>query len=276
VIVERGHYRKLFDLSGRVAVVTGGIGILGKYFCAGLADHGARVAIIDLDAAKCASFGDELARTYGTSCIGVGCDITDRRQVKAMADKVEAELGPITILHNNAQGVSKDLDRYFAPTETYDLDTWREIMAVNLDGAFVAAQEIGSRMAARSGGSIIQTGSIYGILGPDQRIYEGSEYMGRAINSSAVYSASKAGLTGLTRYLATYWGHKSVRVNTLTPGGVYSGQNETFERRYSARVPMGRMAKAEELVGALVFLASDASSYMNGQDVVIDGGLAAW
>jgi NAD(P)-dependent dehydrogenase (short-subunit alcohol dehydrogenase family) len=271
-----GHYRKLFDLSGRVALVTGAVGLLGKHFCAGLADHGARVAIVDLDAAACATFAAEVSNSYGTLCLGIACDITDPRQVKAMADKVEAELGPIAILHNNAQGISKDIDRYLAPTEKFDLETWREVMAVNLDAAFICAQEIGSRMAARGGGSIIQTGSIYGILGPDHRIYEGSHYHGRAINTPAVYSASKAGLNGLTRYLAAYWGHKNVRVNTLTPGGVSSGQNEAFDRRYSARVPMGRMAKADELVGALVFLSSDASSYLNGQDIVVDGGLAAW
>jgi NAD(P)-dependent dehydrogenase (short-subunit alcohol dehydrogenase family) len=273
---ERGHYRKLFDLTGRVAVVTGAVGILGKHFCAGLADHGARIAVVDLDAAKCAAFAGELKKIYGTDCIGVACDITDPGQVKAMADKVEAVLGPIAILHNNAQGVTRDLDRYFAPMGTFELETWREVMAVNLDGAFICAQEIGSRMAARGGGSIVQTGSIYGILGPDQRIYEGSEYNGRPINTPAIYSASKAGLNGLTRYLAAYWGHRNVRINTLTPGGVSSGQNETFNRRYSARIPMARMAEADELVGALVFLASDASSYLNGQDIVVDGGLAAW
>ncbi len=274
--LEGGHYRKLFDLAGRVAVVTGGVGLLGKYFCAGLADHGARVAVVDLDGGKCAAFAGELTKTYGTGAIGVACDITDPRQVRTMADKVEAELGPVAILHNNAQGLSEDLDRYFAPMGQFTLETWREVMAVNLDAAFICAQEIGGRMAVRGGGSIIQTGSIYGILGPDQRIYEGSEYHGRAIGTPAIYSASKAGLNGLTRYLAAYWGHRNVRVNTLTPGGVSSGQNEIFDRRYSARVPMGRMAKAEELIGALVFLASDASSYVNGQDIVVDGGLAAW
>lgn len=272
----RGHYRSLFDLSGGVAVVTGGVGLLGKTFCAGLADHGAKVAVIDLDGGNCASFAGELGEAYGIRCLGVACDITDAQQVKKMADEVERELGPITILHNNAQGVSKDLDRYFAPTGQFDLETWREVMAVNLDAAFLAAQEIGTRMASRNGGSIIQTGSIYGVFGPDQRIYEGSQYNGRPINTPAVYSASKAGLDGLTRYLAAYWGHRNVRVNTLTPGGVSSGQNETFDRKYSARVPMGRMAKAEELVGALVFLASPASSYVNGQNIIVDGGLAAW
>lgn len=274
--MERGHYRRLFDLTGRVAIVTGGAGLLGRCFCAALADHGALVAVIDLDAAVVDAIARDIEKTYGQKCIGVACDITDPNAVKAMADLVERTLGPIEVLHNNAQGLGRNLERYFAPTETYDLETWRDIMAVNLDGAFLVAQEIGGRMAARGRGSIIQTASIYGVVGPDQRIYEGSQYMGRPINTPAVYSASKAGLIGLTRYLATYWGHRGVRVNTLTPGGVSSGQNETFDRRYSARVPMGRMAKVDDIVGALVFLASDASNYVNGQNMIVDGGLEAW
>jgi NAD(P)-dependent dehydrogenase (short-subunit alcohol dehydrogenase family) len=193
-----------------------------------------------------------------------------------MADRVEAELGPVDVLHNNAATKGRDLDRFFDSVKDFDIAVWREIMAVNLDGAFLVAREIGERMAARGRGSIIQTASIYGELGPDQRIYEGSHYLGRPINTPPVYSASKAGIAGLTRYFAAYWGAQGVRVNTLTPGGVSSGQNETFDRHYSARVPLGRMAAADELVGALVFLASDASSYVNGQNIVVDGGLAAW
>ena len=274
--MERGSYRKLFDLTGRVAVVTGALGILGRHFCAGLADHGASVAVVDLDAAATSAFARELQRDYGPKCLGVAADIADPAAVKAMADTIEKQLGPIDVLHSNAQAVRRHPERYFAPTEIFDLETWREIMAVNLDGAFLVAQEIGGRMAKRGRGSIIQTASIYGVVGPDQRIYEGSEYLGRAINTPPVYSASKAGIIGLTRHLAAYWGHRGVRVNTLTPGGVSSGQNEEFDRRYSARVPMGRMAKADDLVGALVFLASDASRYVTGQNLIVDGGLTAW
>jgi NAD(P)-dependent dehydrogenase (short-subunit alcohol dehydrogenase family) len=274
--MDRGQYRRLFDLTGRVAVVTGATGLLGRDFCAGLADHGASVAVVDLDTEKTKKFAQELRDRFGPACIGVAADITDPVQVKAMADRVEQELGPIDVLHNNAQAVRRDPARYFTPVESYDIEIWREVMAVNLDGAFVVAQEIGARMAMRGRGSIIQTASIYGVVGPDQRIYEGSEYLGRPINTPPVYSASKAGLIGLTRYLATYWGHCGVRVNALTPGGVSSGQNETFDRRYSARVPMGRMAKSDDLVGALIFLASDASRYVNGHNLIVDGGLAAW
>ena len=151
------------------------------------------------------------------------------------------------------------------------------MMAVNLDGMFLVAQAVGAAMSRqRIGGSIIQTSSIYGIMAPDQRIYRGSRYRGRTINTPAVYSASKAGVIGLTQHLATYWAKDNIRVNALVPGGVESGQNAKFKRRYSLRVPMMRMARADELIGALIFLASDASSYTTGQNITIDGGLAAW
>jgi NAD(P)-dependent dehydrogenase (short-subunit alcohol dehydrogenase family) len=142
---------------------------------------------------------------------------------------------------------------------------------------FLMAQAVGKQMVIQGkGGSIIQTASIYGVMGPDHRIYEGSFYLGREINTPAVYSASKAGVIGLTRHLATYWADKGIRVNTLTPGGTESGQNDEFKKRYSARIPLGRMANAYEMVGALLYLASDASSYVTGQNIIIDGGLNAW
>ncbi|GGH15564.1 short-chain dehydrogenase [Alsobacter metallidurans] len=272
----KGGYRQLFDLSGKVAVVTGGAGIIGQEIVAALADHGAAVAVVDLDEGKAKAVAAELAATYEVCTLGVGVDVADKASVVAMADAVERELGPIDVLHNNAAGKGASLDAFFEPLETFDLDTWRAIMAVNLDGMFLVAQAVGSRMAQRGRGSIIQTASIYGAMGPDQRIYEGSEYLGRPINTPPIYSASKAGVIGLTRYLAAYWGKAGVRVNTLTPGGVESGQNERFSRQYGARVPMGRMALAHEMTGAVVYLASDASSYVTGQNLFVDGGLSAW
>lgn len=274
--MSKGRYRALFDLTGKTALVTGGIGILGRHFCAGLADSGAQVAVVDLDGAAAQAFAAELTATYGVTCVGIGADVADPDSVTAMADAAEAALGPIHILHNNAASKSSDLKKFFAPAEDFPLEIWREVMAVNLDGMFLVARQIGGRMARRGGGAIIQTASIYGALAPDQRIYEGSEYMGMPINTPAVYSASKAGVIGLTRYLATYWADKGVRVNTLTPGGVESGQNDTFRTRYSNRIPMGRMAQPDEMVGPLIFLASDAASYITGQNILVDGGLSAW
>ena len=150
-------------------------------------------------------------------------------------------------------------------------------MSVNIDGVFLVAQAVGKQMIKQGhGGSIIQTSSTYGLVGPDFGIYEGSEYMGCRITTPAAYAASKGAVVQLTRYLATYWGDQGIRVNTLVPGGIESGQNETFQKNYGARVPLGRMAFVDEMVGAVVYLASDASSYMTGQMVVVDGGWTAW
>ena len=270
-------YRGLFDLSGKVALVTGGAGILGQHFCAGLAESGATVAVVDLRADKARELAQALSVRYKTPTIGIGCDVADPESVQAMVARVVTEFGEINVIHNNAAGKSDDLDAFFAPFEEYSLDQWRKIMAVNLDGMFLVAQAAGKQMVAQGkGGSIIQTASIYGLMAPDHRIYEGSFYLGRQINTPAVYTASKAAVIGLTKHLATYWADKGIRVNTLTPGGTESGQNDEFNRRYSARVPMNRMATAREMVGALLYLASDASSYVTGQNIIVDGGLNAW
>ncbi len=270
-------YKKLFSLAGKTAIVTGGAGILGQKFCAGLAESGANVAVVDLRQQEAKDIAAALGVRYGTGAIGIACNVADPTSVSAMVEKVVDRFGQIDVLHNNAATKSDDLDAFFAPFEEYSFDEWRKVMGVNLDGMFLVAQSVGKRMVAqRKGGSIIQTASIYGILAPDQRVYEGSHYLGRQINTPAVYSASKAGVIGLTRYLATYWAKDGIRVNTLIPGGTESGQNEEFKRRYSARVPLNRMANADEMVGALLYLASDASGYVTGQSVIVDGGLEAW
>lgn len=270
-------YRGLFNLQDKVAVVTGGAGILGKHFCAGLAESGAMVAVVDLQADRALETAQLLRDQYQCQAIGVGCDVSNPESVQAMIACVVSKFGGINILHNNAAGKSDDLDAFFAPFEEYSLAQWRQIMAVNLDGMFLVAQAVGKLMITQgNGGSIIQTASIYGLMSPDHRIYEGSFYLGRSINTPAVYTASKAAVIGLTKYLATYWADKGIRVNTLTPGGTESGQNEEFKRRYSARIPMNRMANADEMVGALLYLASEASSYVTGQNIIVDGGLDAW
>ena len=245
-------YQDKFDLVGNVAVVTGGAGIIGQHFCAGLAESGSKVAVVDLQEEKAQELAQTLSEKYDNKVIGVGCDVTKVKSVKAMVMQVVAELGEINILHNNAAGKSDDLDAFFAPFEEYSIDQWRQITAVNLDGMFLVAQAVGKQMVSQGkGGSIIQTASIYGIMGPDHRIYEGQPF-----KSFPGYSASKAGVIGLTKWLATWWGG-NIRVNCVTPGGVFNQHNEDFVKAYSNRVPMGRMAEREELVGIVLYLFQD-------------------
>ena len=265
------------SLKGKTAIITGGAGILGKHFSEGLARCGAHVVIVDLNKKEGEMIARDLTRRYGQQCINIVCDVSEPTSVSSMVDEVMKQFGDINILHNNAASKSSNLEALLAPFEEYTLDQWREVTKVNLDGMFLVAQAVGRKMVEQNrGGSIIQTASIYGLLGPDFRIYEGSSYMGRSINTPAVYSASKAAVIGLTKYLATYWADKNIRVNCITPGGAESGQNDTFKEKYSSRVPLGRMAQPEEMVGALLYLASNASSYVTGQNIIIDGGWSAW
>jgi NAD(P)-dependent dehydrogenase (short-subunit alcohol dehydrogenase family) len=271
------RFKKLFDLSGRTAIVTGGLGILGKQFCSILAEYGANIAVVDIQPETTATFAAELEALYGIKASGIFCDITNPESVQKMVRDVVDTFGRIDILHNNAAGKSDNLSHFFAPFEEYELSQWNQIMDINLGGMFLVAKHVGKFMVEQNkGGSIIQTSSIYGIMGPDNRIYEGSFYLEHQINTPAVYSASKSAVIGLTKYLATYWANKGIRVNTITPGGIESGQNEVFKQKYSNRVPLQRMGKPHEIAGALLYLASDASAYVTGQNIIIDGGLSAW
>jgi NAD(P)-dependent dehydrogenase (short-subunit alcohol dehydrogenase family) len=270
-------YRDLFDLSGKSAVVTGGGGILGQHFCAGLVEFGAQVAVLDKDGSAAQRVVDEIDGAGSGRAFAIACDVSDAKSVADTVEKMASDVGRIDILLNNAATKTDDPAFFFAAFEDYEPDVWREIMGVNIDAMFLMAQAVGRLMKKDGlGGSIIQTSSIYGIAGPDQRIYEGSNYLGMEINTPAVYSTSKAAVIGLTRHLATYWGSDGIRVNSITPGGVESGQNDVFSKRYSERVPLRRMAQAHEMVGAILYLASDASSYVTGQNIVVDGGLSAW
>lgn len=270
-------YKKLFDLKGKTAIVTGGIGILGRQFCSILAEFGANVAVVDIQHELAKDFAAELETMYGQKSLGFYCDVTNPKSVDQMVKDVIAIFGEINILHNNAAGKSNNLRQFFAPLEEYDLDQWNQIMDINIGGMFLVAKYVGKVMVEQNkGGSIIQTSSIYGILGPDNRIYEGSYYLEHQINTPAVYATSKSAVVGLSKYLASYWASKGIRVNTITPGGVESGQNDIFKEKYSNRVPLMRMGKPYEIAGALLFLASDASSYVTGQNIVVDGGLSAW
>ena len=275
-IVNTKKSGELFSLANKVVVVTGGAGLLGQVFCQALVDVGAHVAIVDLNLESAETVAKRINKSEAQRVIAVGSDITSPESVTQMVANVVKQLGRIDVLVNNAASKGSSLDAFFESFEDYSLKTWREVMSVNIDGLFLVAQAVGKQMKKQGGGSIIQTSSIYGVVAPDQRIYEGSEYNGRPINTPAVYSASKSAVNGLTNYLATYWASSKIRVNSLTPGGIASGQNSEFNKKYSNRVPLGRMGEATELVGALIYLASDASSYVTGQNLIVDGGLSAW
>ncbi|HEX2547762.1 MAG TPA: SDR family oxidoreductase [Ramlibacter sp.] len=256
-----------FSLDGKLIAMTGAAGILGQGAVAAFLEAGARVCALDRTEADLQRLGTH------ERLLAIPTDVSDAASVRAAADRLDATWGVADVLFNNAATKSEN---FFAPFEDFPLEDWNAVLAVNLTGAMLCAQAFGAPMARRGRGAIVNTLSIYGIVAPDQRIYEGSEYLGRPINTPAIYSASKAGLWGLTQYLASYWGGRGVRVNAITPGGVFSGQNETFVGNYSQRVPLGRMATREDIVNGMVFLASDASSYLNGHNLVVDGGWTVW
>lgn len=252
------------------AVVTGAQGILGSVVVGQLLSQGALVSGLDLTFSKMQKRFIDNPRFFP-----VVCDVASAQSVSEAFLAAKGKFGHVGLLHNNAATKTSDLSKFFSSTLCYPLDTWDEVMAVNLRGMYLVAREALADMPV--GGSIVQTASIYGAtMGPDRRIYEGSEYMGMEISSPVVYTASKAGVHGLTNHLATEFGSRGIRVNTVTPGGISSGQNETFEDNYSRRVPLGRMARVDEVANAVLFLLSDQASYITGQNLAVDGGLSAW
>ena len=270
-----------FDLTGQVAVVTGGVGLLGSEFCRTLAEAGAAVVVVDLNGEAAAKVADALTNA-GYHSMGVQTDITRPESVATMVEKTVATFGRLDILVNSAA-----LDPKFDPDavskgiapgsfEEYPLEQWNAALNVNLTGMFLVTQACVKQMIAQGKkGSIINICSTYGLNGPDQRIYRKADGSQPAYKP-VYYTVTKAGVLGFTKYLSAYYMDTEIRVNALTPGGVFNNHDETFVRNYAAKTILGRMAHKDEMNGALLFLASDASSYMTGNNLVVDGGWTAW
>lgn len=258
----------LFSLSDRVAVVTGGAGQLGGEIARGLAERGARVAVFDIAAQKGEDGGVRSFRV----------DVTDREALERATDEVAGAWGVPHVLVN-AAALDSPPDapaEEVGPFEHYPIESFDEVMDVNVKGTLLACQVIGGRMAEAGRGSVVNISSIYGMLSPVQELYDFRREGGEEFFKPVAYSVSKSALYNLTRYLSTYWAKSGVRVNTLTLAGVWNDQPKEFLDAYTSRMPLGRMADAREVVGPVVFLASDASSYVTGANLVADGGWSAW
>lgn len=267
----------LFSLRGRVAVVVGGAGQIGRETCRILLDAGCRVAVMDVPGEHIDAFVSDCNASLPDMAMGLPADITSEHAVEESRQRVMDRWGRVDILINHAhyKGGSRQLkphDPFFAPFEDYPLEIWNETLRVNLTGLFVCCQKFGKEMLKAGSGSIINTSSTYGIVSPNHKIYGNS-----GINSPIAYATTKAAIINFTRYIATHWADRGVRANVLSPGGVANpAQSANFVENYAERTPLARLAKAHEYQGAILFLASDASSYMTGANLVVDGGWTAW
>ena len=268
-------FPEMFSLEGKVAVVTGALGLIGKHHCSALSEAGANVVVTDLDDMKCKNFAKSLQK----HSIGIGTDITKKESLIKLKEMVLSEFGKINILVNNAaindmfENPQTALEQ--SKFENYPLEMWQKSIDVNITGMFLCSQVFGSEMVIKKSGSIINIASTYGIVAPDQSLYINPTGE-QTFYKSAAYPVTKGAVISFTKFLAAYWGDKGVRVNTLTPGGVENKQDEYFINNYSKKTALKRMAHPTDYKGALIFLASDASNYMTGANLVVDGGWTVW
>jgi NAD(P)-dependent dehydrogenase (short-subunit alcohol dehydrogenase family) len=266
--------QNIFDIKNKTIVLTGSAGRLGEHFAHVLSSSGANVVLIDIQTKKNQKLENDLKKLYNTNPIAINADISDEVDVKNFVQIILKKYKKIDALVNNAHFISRDHPGRDASFENYPIELWDDMISKNLRSLFLCSKEIGRVMLKQKNGVIVNISSIYGMKGADQRIYGKSR-----LNSPSPYAVSKGGLVNLTRYLAAYWHRKNIRVNTLTLGGVYDKklhQDKSFIKKYSDKTMLGRMAKKSDYDGALLFLVSNASSYVTGSNIIVDGGWSAW
>ena len=272
--------KDLFDMDGRVVIITGGTGLLGQRHAEAIASAGGIPVLADVRAREVDPRDPAFVERFGEAASAVGVDVTEPTSIRVALEDVLRRYGRIDGLINNAANNPKMESGSaveFSRLESFDLDQWEADLAVGLTGAFLCSQIIGGEMARRGRGVIVNVASDLAVIAPDQRLYRQPGLPeDRQPVKPVTYSVVKTGLIGLTRYLATYWANAGVRVNAISPGGVQQGQPEAFVERLSSLIPLGRMAQVDEYEGAILYLCSDASSYMTGANLIVDGGRTCW
>lgn len=260
---------RLFGLEGQNAIVAGGAGRIGRAICQALCEAGANVCVLDIDRPSAASLAERLSRETGRRVASVIADCTQPADLERAVEETGEQFGPPHILVNATQ--FRGTGFYSSTVEDYPLEAWSKVLDVNLTGVLLTCQAFGRAMIRHGGGRMVNLASTYGVVSPDPRVYGAS-----GVNSPVSYAASKAGVIQLTRYLAVHWREQNMRVNCLVPGGVFDNQAEEFVAAYCQRTPLARMARAEDYQGAVLFMVSQASAYMTGSVVTVDGGWTAW
>lgn len=279
--METNKPDSLFSLSQRTIVITGAAGLLGKRHIEAVATYGGIPILLDLDQSKLDVLANKVKSDFGIDTLGYSVDITDEKEVEAASKEIVKEFGAINGLVNNAANnpkIENDSDTNFSRLENFPMDSWKNDIAVGLTGSYLCTKYFGFEMSKNElGGSIVNISSDLGLIAPDQRLYEDPNVENDKQNVKPVtYSVVKSGLIGLTRYTSTYWSKQNVRCNALCPGGIENDQPDDFLSKVQARIPMNRLAQPNEYQGTLVWMLSDASSYLNGAVISVDGGRTAW
>ena len=268
---------KFKDLKNKVILISGATGLIGNNLIREFLKHEAEVYGIDIDNKKINFQLKILKKIFPNGKVSLlKCDITKENEVKKIIKYILKKSKKIDILVNNAASKTKNLKNFFNAFETYNFSDWKKIMDVNINGAFLLSREASKAMVRKKSGNIISIASIQGVVGNDKSIYKDSRFKGVQMSTPAVYSTSKSALIGLARYLATHLGEFNIRSNSISPGGIKGGQNKKFIQNYSKRVPLKRMAEVEEIVHCVIFLSSNKSSYISGQNIIVDGGYTSW